>query len=1099
MFLFTAAGFVFALPVSDVLNDGQGDFDPWNQTRWSAWYENGKIVHYFEIDCSLTFASRTTDWEVDLSELEGSLPRLFIIDDNESIIINGNGVVIDARLEHTKSWSLQYLYTNYVSTTEDFGSWRAFLFRQNGDTPEGDEGSLLYDITLKGFLNAIEYDHSHNRKVTINNCNLIRNVWGVFPRGANGSVTNCTLSENHLGGFYCEYNSHNWTISNNTFKDNNIRGAVSYGDIVLDACYGNTISDNQFLASSYTPRDYHTAISLYRNRGESGDIREYASKDHVMERNTFDSYHIAIDFSPREAMEGNNDQSGEYRCYTNDNTVKDCTFTDCNIGICVRSHFNIFDSNTFTNVEKDIVLFNLFYKLINNAITNQPGTNVYLWSKASDYSGYEDYVPYGMGVGSAIGESDKLYFIISDGSAAINGGDLEQVIVSDSLLIPDPGDFNEDMAIDETDLESFCSYWLNEDCVNSPQCVFADIDKNNLINIFDYSNFAGRWGLGNDLQNAYSAGGEPVDVAVGDFAYYLEGDEIAVIWDQPISDINGTEYYSIIIYDAKGLELDRCGRSTKRWSKIAAGNFIEDTGYIQVDENYEIAAVSSEADENGYYPVYVFRKGWLDPSVSMLTSNIYPVADITSGNFETSIDDYDELAVIFANTDTNIEFVKPSSTQWSSQTTNSVFLNSIAAGNFDWITGVDEVAADLRADPSTKLVAAWDFEDTLGGVLKDKAPAGDAADDLEILGQIAIADGVATISYQNQAALRAADSQDLDLKKSFTIWVRAKVVNEPVGYVSLVDKRQFSSPEQRSYVFLINHPSTTASGSVPGFFGIGGQISEDGDNGDNSFADTDGSEMIQTGVMVELVMLCEARGDLHVKWLASTVSDPSDSSQWQVVNEETYNENVESIFNSSVDLYIGNNLNLDNPLATIDYDEVRIYNDALTVEELADIEPSQPQNVAITSYPIYMYKVGASGSYGVTASANDIPLAAVSGGNFDGGGLPKDEIAVAAAVAEDGVYPIRYYSAGASSPFKVGSYNAMNIKPLAFDNGDFTVSEELTVYESCQGEDCDTVNSWGDFLLVFPSNPEIDSYRPLYWLNCNTSSSTYHRTVPVLR
>jgi hypothetical protein len=146
-----------------------------------------------------------------------------------------------------------------------------------------------------------------------------------------------------------------------------------------------------------------------------------------------------------------------------------------------------------------------------------------------------------------------------------------------------------------------------------------------------------------------------------------------------------------------------------------------------------------------------------------------------------------------------------------------------------------------------------------------------------------------------------------------------------------------------------------------------------------------------------------------------------------------------------------------------------------------------------------MYKVGANGNYQTTASGNTVPLIAVSGGNFDGGGLPKDEIAVVASQPVDGLYPVKYYSAGASAPFKTGYYNAMNTQPLTFDNGDFEADLEPDVYECCIGDDCDTLNNWGDFLLVLPSNPEIDSFRPLYWLNCSVSSSTYHRTVPVLR
>ncbi|MDO8886438.1 hypothetical protein, partial [Candidatus Oleimmundimicrobium sp.] len=271
----------FGLTVSGVLNDGQGDFDPWNQTRWAAWYSGGKVVEPFEINCSLRFAAKATSWEVDLSQLSGSLPRLFIVTVNSSVDIDGNGVVIDARKAHTKGWPLLYYYTNNVSTSNDFGTWRGVLFRQPTPAPQGDNGSRLRNLTLLGFLNAVEFDHTHQRKVTVSGCTLKTNVWALFPRGANVAVTGNTIIENHLGGLYCEYNSRDWLFSGNVFRDNNTRGAVAYGDIVLDACYRHTVIDNQFLAASYTPRDYHTAISLYRNQGEDGDIREPASMDHL--------------------------------------------------------------------------------------------------------------------------------------------------------------------------------------------------------------------------------------------------------------------------------------------------------------------------------------------------------------------------------------------------------------------------------------------------------------------------------------------------------------------------------------------------------------------------------------------------------------------------------------------------------------------------------------------------------------------------------------------------------------------------------------------------------------------------------------------------
>lgn len=1091
----------FSLTISSVLNDGGGDFDPWNQTRWAAWYSGGKVVAPFEINCSVKFADKAAPWEVDLSSLSGSLPRLFIISVNTSIDIDGNGLVIDARKEHTKSWSLYYYYTHNVSTSSDFGTWRGFLFRQNTASSAGDNGSALRNITLRGFLNAVEFDHTHKRKVTITGCTLKNNVWALFPRGANVTVRENTIIENHLGGLYCEYNSSDWLFTANTFKDNNTRGAVAYGDIVLDACRRHTISGNQFLAASYTPRDYHTAISLYRNQGEDGDIREPASMEHIIENNLFQNYNVAIDFSVREGLLGTNDKSFEARCYSNNNTVRGCSFENCLIGLNIRGAFNTVEGNSFTNVQLPVVLFCVFYKSLGNTIINQSGTDVYLWSVASDYAAYSAYVPYGNGAGAAIEADEKLFFIISDGTANIRGTQSAKVVISDSLIVPDATDFNGDFLTDISDLNYLASYWLGN-CFDDFDCLRADLSKSGGVNLDDFRYFAPSWSLLNTLEYAYSNGGKPADIAAGDFAAHLAGDEIAVIWDQAVSNIEGTDYYTIIIYDALGIEIDRCGRSDKRWSKIAAGNFLPDTGYIPVNSNAEAAVVSSQPDENGMYPVYIFRKGWKEPAVVLLADNPYPICDITAGNFLTSGDEYDEIAVIFEEGCADIKFVKPSDTSWSSVNPSGKALSCITSGNFDWATTVHEVAAVTRPDPSTKLVAAWDFEQSGQGVLADKAPAGAVADNLAILGSVSITGGKALIRYQDKAALKALDSQDLDLQTDFTIWVRAKVLNEPTGFVSLVDKRSFLNPEHRAYCFLINNPSSTAGGAVPGFFGIGGQVSSDGDNGAASITNTSGSEFIPTGRTVELVMRCAAKGGLQVQWLWTAVENPASASDWQVASTQSYNTMTPYIFNSSADLYIGNNLNLDNPLATIEYDEIRIYNGYLTKDELAAIEPSMPSKADTSVYPIYQYKAGSAGAFQSASSGNLIPYQVIAGGNFDGGTLPKDEIAAVHSAGADS-YSVAYYAAAGASPFKTAAYMAVNSAPVAMVKAYASVEQSLSIYERCKGfETADygaAVNAWGDFLIIAPSTAPQEPFRPLYRVNCSTLSHTYHRTLPIMR
>ena len=535
------------------------------------------------------------------------------------------------------------------------------------------------------------------RKVNIDDVVLERNIWGLFPRGANVSVRNCDIRENVLGGLYGEYNSHNWSFRNNTFRDNNTSGHVSYGDIVLDACYDYEIIDNNFLepiCSSSSIPDYHTAISLYRNRGEAGDIREHASHSHIIENNNFSGYNVAIDFSVRMGRPSSLDLSNEGRCYTSNNLVKNCNFADCKIGILVRNNYTSIEQNIFSNVEKEIVLHNVFYSMHHNTI-NQPSSTVWLWSIESDYSNYSDYLPYGNGMGRQITKDEKFYHVISpEGTPSFANQGTATLLVSTTVLVPEACDLNCDNIVNLKDLSKFADSWLTygEDLPYTFQS--TNIDSTGNVDFKDFNICSQRYLLGNDMLDTYSSGGKPIGVAVGNMAVYTPGDEIAVIWNRAVSKVDDNEYFTIIIYDQNGVELDRCGRSEIRWDKIAVGNFLPDTGYIKENATYEIAAVHTLPDPNGKYPVYVFRKGFMEPAIIMLEDNENPFVDITAGDFKTTLDEYDEIAYKFDGT-TVINIVKPSVLTWATTITGvQANVIDIISGDFDGtVSNGDEIAA----------------------------------------------------------------------------------------------------------------------------------------------------------------------------------------------------------------------------------------------------------------------------------------------------------------------------------------------------------------------------------------------------------------------
>ncbi|MFI4910220.1 MAG: hypothetical protein ACIAQZ_00990 [Sedimentisphaeraceae bacterium JB056] len=936
--------------ISLVMGSQSEGFDPWNTVRWADWYDQeGTLIEPFEIDVSVTFESKTTPWSIDMSSMPSypaSYPALLVLKDNQSITVDGNGVVIDARNSYVSEWTLYYLYTHTIDISNDYVNADGILLYQTETAEESDSGSFISNMTLKGFQRAIAANHFHHRKVTFNNMTLERNIWGLFPRGGNVTFTGGVIKENVLGGLYGEYNSYNWVFTGNVFQDNNNRGTSSYGDVVLDACRDYTISDNDFLGASYSTRNYRTAVSLYRNAGEETDIREYAAKDNIIDSNRFENYNIAIDFAPRMGLINTIEQSGEARCYTSGNVVRGCSFNDCVIGVLLRGSGAVLENNsfalktpsycyepfdytvgslvgsdggtgwagswefTYTNgsqevveqglsfsdisvsggalkltedniagsfrsagvrrlvdfeppqgsdlwisflaksaeplssfvsrtaeirhgatagstklrmrpkgsgsqgamiaydstgsnsaaknlqdgntylyicrfgdvdsaegkyavmwvfdeagfevavsdgslteddlndnyylmaqdahadatvnmndgvlinigdsstdqfsyyfdelrygsslddvidtvsVVRPVVMHNVFYSMYDNYI-DQPGDDVWLWSVSDDYSSFLQYFAYSNSVGSGISAADKFYHVVSGGQyPEFKNADDVQLLVAPSLIVPKACDIDSDIDVDIYDISQVLAQWLTEGFGTEYSYQNTNVDLAGNVDIKDWAICADDF-AGEPLKlDTYPDQIKPIAVAAGDMAVYEDGDEIAVIWDQPVSQVNDTMYYSIIIYDQNGFELDRCGRSENKWAMIATGNFLPDTGYIKVNESYEIAAVKAEADTDGKYPVYIFRKGFKEPAVILYEDNSSPITAIASGNFNTASDDYEEIAVKTAGS-TNITYLKPSLLSWSASTLNVAgSIVSMTAGEFDGLeSNGDEIAA----------------------------------------------------------------------------------------------------------------------------------------------------------------------------------------------------------------------------------------------------------------------------------------------------------------------------------------------------------------------------------------------------------------------
>lgn len=647
-----------ARPISEILSEKDALFDPWDQEKWAAWYKDGHIVEPFEIDRPATFAPRDTPWVFSTArfgEIHGKASAIFPIVGTGPWIIDGNNVTLDVRTDAAKAMTIRDWYTNDYKGEQLVDRVHGFKFRQKGTAASP---SILRNITLMGFWRAVDTAYTQeNPPVHLENITARFNICAFYTNGPRGVIRNCHVTESIMMGIYADQESNGWLIENNTFRDNGMRGVRSWSAITLDSCYNYDIRNNRFLAPTSPPRDYHSAITLYRNQGEKGDIREPSASWNLISENTFQGYHQAIDAGIRMGRRASGTLANlamEGRCYVDYNTIRGNTFDNCVIGVLLRTGFNAVDANRFDNVKTPIALVNAFRTLQHNRITNQENDEVAIWSDPGQYPDYVKYVSNhnepGLELGSGIKPQAKFYHVISpEGRPKFRDPGAATLVVADQIAgLPEDG--------------------------GTP----------------DYNLFPTRPGQAGNLGFT----NKPIDIAVGKFAAARPAGDFAVIFDRPGSRVGRQDYYSIILYDQNGAEFERCGRSRKRWSRIAAGNFLRDTGARLVNGNHEVAAVSSEPDENGCYPVYVFRKGIAEPAAVLMDDNRMPVKALAAGRFTNHPDGYAELAVILEGS-SRITLIKPSDKSWSRTIeAGDTALSTVATGEFNGNPADgDEIAA----------------------------------------------------------------------------------------------------------------------------------------------------------------------------------------------------------------------------------------------------------------------------------------------------------------------------------------------------------------------------------------------------------------------
>lgn len=607
--------------IEDILETGSPYFDPWDTTRWADWYDgSGRLIKPFELTSNIVFDGPGHVWSPDVSVLPDQ-SGIFELEGDQPLSIEGNGLVLDIRIPELAGKSISQIYDLSYSEAQAIIPYyvHGVYFNQLSGDPVS---TTISDMTFRGFDKAIVCDHFNQMAGVITNCLFEYNEWAFFPRGTPSFlVVDSTIHCNLLGGVYAEYNSANWIFRGNTFLNNNPTGAQSYGDLVLDACHDHLIESNQFLGTTEPAKvpDSFRAISLFRNRGEADDIREYASSRHMVRGNVISGYNIGIDVAVRTGRSSGNDKSNETRTYAYNNTFADNTFSNCVIGFHLVGNRNTLAGNSYVNVEREVTIHSPFYKNEGTLLDGEDGTEVWLWGDDSDYTAYADYMYYQGNADRYVAQSNRLFFVSSvNGTPSFHDTADGKIFVHEQSLLD-----------------------------------------------------------GNSMQSVFNNGGVIRDIAVADIDMGSPGMEFAVIWNQPVSRIDYTDYYSIIIYDQSGKEIDRCGRSTMQWDAIAAGNFISGLGWIHIDEEAEVAAVHSSA-VGGTYPVYIFRRGWAAEAVQMQSAASTPATDIAAERMAGS--GYASLAVARG---ANVSLLTPSTASESSFCTLSATPLAIQLGEFD--------------------------------------------------------------------------------------------------------------------------------------------------------------------------------------------------------------------------------------------------------------------------------------------------------------------------------------------------------------------------------------------------------------------------------
>ncbi len=227
---------------------------------------------------------------------------------------------------------------------------------------------------------------------------------------------------------------------------------------------------------------------------------------------------------------------------------------------------------------------------------------------------------------------------------------------------------------------------------------------------------------------------------------------------------------------------------------------------------------------------------------------------------------------------------------------------------------------------SEHMIARWCFE-TGSSPVDNTGEAASEINALEIRGPVTIKDGIARMEEGIPGmALIASSVTDLDASPELTAWIRVRVNQLPEDTLWLMTKGAAENRDLSFGIFLVRQDDVDYQ------YSAGMALSSDGVTRIECFP-TYPTDHPPVGLWVQMALVAESHGPFIRTRLYFRTEHTSRPNPWVLLAQSS---TMHSVFKSEAPLIIGNDHLYGNLSAEIWLDEVKLFNRALTIEELFD-------------------------------------------------------------------------------------------------------------------------------------------------------------------